>query len=96
MPKSRGKTDRPNDTLGSCAPIAADRHDVAVEDSFPASDPPANSGLVGPRSGHAQPQRIPPQQRDDEDRPKGTPSDERHATETAHVWENEEVPPHRR
>jgi hypothetical protein len=27
-----------------------DSHDRAVEDSFPASDPPASSGVVGPRS----------------------------------------------
>ena len=25
-----------------------DKHDKAVEDSFPASDPPATSGIVGP------------------------------------------------
>jgi hypothetical protein len=26
-----------------------DQHDKAVEDSFPASDPPAASGITGPR-----------------------------------------------
>jgi hypothetical protein len=77
---------------------AADRrHDTAVEDSFPASDPPANSGVVGPRGRHAHgTTRTSPQQHDDADRPKGTPTDERHATETAHFRENEESPPHRR
>lgn len=75
---------------------AADRrHDTAVEDSFPASDPPANSGVIGPRAAHPQrPVRPPPHARDDEDRPKGTPTHERHATETAHTWEDEEPPPH--
>lgn len=52
------------------------KRDRAVEDSFPASDPPANSGIVGPRL-------PPPRQRDEEARPKGTPTDERHRTETA-------------
>jgi len=70
------------------------RHDTAVEDSFPASDPPASSGITGPRSGHAQRSgRRPPHERDDQHRPRGTPTDERHATETAHVWEHEEHPP---
>ena len=27
-----------------------DKHDKAVEDSFPASDPPATSGIVGPKT----------------------------------------------
>jgi len=27
-----------------------DKHDEAVEDSFPASDPPATSGIVGPKT----------------------------------------------
>ncbi|HEY1935631.1 MAG TPA: hypothetical protein VGG99_26785 [Acetobacteraceae bacterium] len=68
---------------------AEQRHDAAVEGSFPASDPPANSGIVGPKRSHAQPRRGPPHGRDDESRPKGTPTDERHAMETAHVWEVE-------
>ena len=28
------------------------KHDQAVEDSFPASDPPATSGIVGPGTNH--------------------------------------------
>ena len=71
------------------------RQDKAVEDSFPASDPPANSGIVGPRSGHAPPERQPPHERGEDARPTGTPTHDRHATETAHVWENEEQPPER-
>jgi hypothetical protein len=73
------------------------RHDATVEDSFPASDPPANSGIVGPRGRHAHDTgRAPSHQRDDEERPKGTPSGERHATETAHGWEDEHHPTSRR
>jgi hypothetical protein len=77
---------------------AADRrHDAAVEDSFPASDPPANSGVVGPRGRHVHGAgRGPSHRRDDEDRPKGTPTDERHATETAHVREDQTQPGSRR
>jgi hypothetical protein len=76
---------------------ADDRHDTTVEDSFPASDPPANSGIVGPRGEHAHGERrTPSHRRDDADRPKGTPTDERHAAETAHAWEDEHHQPHRR
>ena len=63
-----------------------EKHDQAVEDSFPASDPPATSGVVGPRitrRGNA------PQERDGEARPKGTPTHERHATETAYQGDHE-------
>ena len=57
-----------------------DKHDQAVEDSFPASDPPASSGIVGPR---AHPPRKPraSHERGDDARPKGTPNHDRHATE---------------
>jgi len=48
------------------------QHDQAVEDSFPASDPPANSGIVGPRATPPQ-----PHERHDGARPKGTPTDDR-------------------
>lgn len=71
---------------------AAQRHDQTVEDSFPASDPPANSGMVGPRGVR----RTPSHQRGDDDRPKGLPTDERHATETAHAWEDAEHSARRR
>jgi len=40
-----------------------DKHDQAVEDSFPASDPPASSGIVGPRTSepsHEQDEDAPP------------------------------------
>ncbi|HUB43408.1 MAG TPA: hypothetical protein VMB73_00355 [Acetobacteraceae bacterium] len=71
------------------------RHDQAVEDSFPASDPPAHSGIVGPRGSHVH-GRPPSHKRDDDSRPKGTPTHERHASETAHAWENDHHPPRRR
>jgi len=71
------------------------RHDSTVEDSFPASDPPSHSGIVGPRGSHVH-GRPAPHRRDDEDRPKGTPTHDRHATETAYVWEDEVHPPPRR
>jgi hypothetical protein len=58
--------------------------DKALEDSFPASDPPANSGVTGPeaadRSGD---------QRPAEEIPTGTPTSDRHATETAHHQETD-------
>ena len=66
-----------------------DKHDEAVEDSFPASDPPATSGIVGP--GTARPAQA-PHKRDDNSRPKGTPTHDRHATETAYQWEHEKTP----
>jgi hypothetical protein len=74
----------------------ADRtQEIAVEDSFPASDPPAHTGVTGPggtaeRGGD---KRRPPDQRDDAERPTGTPTSDRHATETAFVWEHEDRPP---
>jgi hypothetical protein len=73
---------------------AADRRlDSVVEDSFPASDPPANSGIVGPRGKSAHDvARRPPQARDDGAGPKGRPTDERHTTETGHVGEDAVVP----
>ncbi len=54
--------------------------DQAVEDSFPASDPPAASGVVGPRRARTRrppPAERAPAERDDEARAEGTPH-ERH------------------
>jgi len=57
-----------------------EKQDRAVEDSFPASDPPANSGIVGPRVTPPAPR---PEVREggDESGPKGMPTSERPATE---------------
>jgi hypothetical protein len=66
-----------------------DRQDRTVEDSFPASDPPGNTGVTGPRATR---RREAPHKRGEDTRPKGTPNDDRHATETAYQWEHEERP----
>jgi hypothetical protein len=66
-------------------------HDKTLEDSFPASDPAANSGITGSE----QPDRS-ADQRNVEDQPTGTPTSTRHATETAHHRENERKPSPRR
>jgi hypothetical protein len=65
------------------------KQDRTVEDSFPASDPPSNSGITGPRA--VQPRPM-PHKRDDDTRPKGTPNHDRHVTETAYQWEHEKRP----
>jgi hypothetical protein len=67
-----------------------ERVDRAGEESFPASDAPASSGITGPRV--ARPPRAAPasDKRSEEARPKGTPTHERHASETAYQWEHEE------
>ena len=64
-----------------------EKQDRAVEDSFPASDPPANSGITGP-----DPADAPSHERDVDAVPTGTPTSDRHATETAHQWEHNEKP----
>ncbi len=69
------------------------KHDQAVEDSFPASDPPATTGIVGPgtdRREHGSRQAA--HERNGDIRPTGTPTDDRHATETAYQWEHEKSP----
>ncbi len=70
------------------------RLDETVADSFPASDPPSNSVVTGPGQPGEQPaeQRPPSHRRGDPARPIGHPTSDRHATETAHQWEDEEYP----
>ncbi len=60
-------------------------HDKALEDSFPASDPPANSGVTG-----ADAPTGPSSERDIDAIPTGTPTSDRHGAETAHQWEHGE------
>jgi hypothetical protein len=59
-------------------------HDKTLEDTFPASDPPANSGITG-----AEHPSKPSHKRHIDERPTGTPTSDRHATETAHHREDE-------
>jgi hypothetical protein len=71
------------------------KQDQTVEDSFPASDPPASSGVVGPRVAPRKDHQSTSHRRDEHGRPKGTPTHERHAAETAYQWESEKRPPRR-
>jgi hypothetical protein len=60
--------------------------DKVLEDSFPASDPPANAGVTGADApGVASSERL------IEERPTGLPTPDRHCAETAHHWEHEET-----
>jgi hypothetical protein len=61
--------------------------DKTLKDSFPASDPPANSGITG-----AEPPDKAPHRRNIGEHPTGTPTSDRHATETAHQWEYGQTP----
>jgi hypothetical protein len=63
------------------------RRDKALEDSFPASDPPANSGITGAGTPNKSPHK-----REVEELPTGTPTSDRHAAETAHQREDETAP----
>ncbi len=58
--------------------------DKALEDTFPASDPPANSGITG-----GEVPAKPSHERGIEAIPTGLPTSDRHATETAHQREDE-------
>jgi hypothetical protein len=63
-------------------------YDKTVADTFPASDPPANSGVTG-----AEPSRRagkPVEQGGA--KPTGTPTSDRYGTETAHAKEDQAKP----
>ena len=64
--------------------------DQTLKDTFPASDPPANSGITGAEKTGSETTDKPSHERAMDERPTGTPTSDRHATETAHQWENEE------
>lgn len=64
------------------------RYDKTVADTFPASDPPANSGITGAEP-PARQEKAPTDEYGNEARPTGGPTSDRHATETAHADENE-------
>jgi hypothetical protein len=73
-----------------------DKVDNASADSFPASDPPSHSGITGAgKPGDRPAKRHPSRNRSDHARPTGMPTSDRHATETAHQWEDEERPGHK-
>jgi hypothetical protein len=59
-------------------------HDETLEQSFPASDPPAGSGITGSESSDKASDR-----RTSEDKPTGTPTSDRHESETTHQREDE-------
>ena len=61
-----------------------DDHDKTLEDTFPASDPPANTGITG-----AEPTDTPAGEHDEAAIPTGRPTSDRYATETAHQSEDE-------
>lgn len=67
--------------------------DDILGDTFPASDPSSHTGItgVGRRNGtESEQKRSPSHQRGDDARPTGQPTRERHASETAFHWEDEE------
>jgi hypothetical protein len=64
------------------------KEDKTLEDSFPASDPPARSGVTG-----AERPDKPSDGREVEEQPTGTPNSDRHAAETAYQWEDEHKAP---
>jgi hypothetical protein len=67
-------------------PTHVDRErDNSLDGSSPASDRPANAGSTGTGA----PNR-PSHERGIDERPTGTPTSDRHATETAHQWEHED------
>jgi hypothetical protein len=77
-------------------PRTDEKQDRAMEDSFPASDPPASTGITGPRVDDPRRARkadpSEPNSRSEDARPKGTPTPERHATESAHQAEHAKQP----
>lgn len=64
-------------------PQEDDARDKVLKDSFPASDPPASSGITGGENAASTSDR-----RKVDEIPTGTPTSDRHATETAHHRED--------
>ena len=61
---------------------AEHEHDKTLEDTFPASDAPANSGITGAE---------PPEITSTDPIPTGTPTSDRHGAETAHHEEQDKA-----
>jgi hypothetical protein len=66
---------------------AEQSHDKTLEESFPASDPPARSGITGSE----QPDKA-HEMGGVEPKPTGTPTSDRHEAETAHHHESGRTP----
>lgn len=68
--------------------------DRASADSFPASDPPSHSGITGAGEPEGRTSSPPPagNDRPDDAEPKGRPTSDRHAMETAQQREDQESP----
>ena len=64
-----------------------DARDKALKDTFPASDPPASSEITGGERPAKTTHRRPV-----DEIPTGTPTSDRHATETAHHREDDPIP----
>ena len=58
-------------------------------ESFPASDPPSHSGVTGAGKPAG---RSPSHERGEDAQPTGTPTGDRHATQTAEQWEDQVSP----
>jgi hypothetical protein len=63
------------------------QRDKTVADTFPASDPPANSGITG-----AEPPARASEEPNTDALPTGRPTSDRHLTETAHQSQDENRP----
>ena len=68
-------------------PQSEPKQDKALQDTFPASDPPANSGITG-----AEETTKPTQPANTEEIPTGRPTSDRYGTETAHHDADHQTP----
>ncbi len=80
-------TPEEKETAMANQPQSERARDKTLEDTFPASDPPANSGVTG-----AEPADKPSSEPNIEEIPTGMPTSDRHATETAHHSEDKAPP----